>query len=596
MKFFLKKFLKHFPSFSKNLLDRKDSKYKLGQIAVLCRSNKACELVAKNLENMGIRAAAEQGDIMNTPECQLAVAALRYMNTDFDTLALTEIVSLSPFHKSHKNWLAEIMERSANEETRETRFDEWKNDALIMGVSGERDNVTGFDLMQALEMAIEKVGLVETIAIWTKPEQRFGNLDRLRAACAEYVEYSRVQRSAATIAGFIGHLKETETKQAQGVGEDAVQVLSYHKAKGLQWPVVVLADVGYALRYDAFGINVEAESDFDAVQPLKDRFIRYWPWPFGGANNVEGLDQPKEATPEYKSAKEEAAAEARRLMYVGMTRAEDGIVIAVKSRFGKMETAWLDVLNNKAGAPVLRLPADPGEHALEIGDAVIPILTKQYDPGSFADDAGWRHRDTFVAPLASNKEHPAAKLVASARIDAALVKRAKIAHKYDMKTKLVVTDRFDAQILGDAVHAFLGVDTGSKSIDEKLALAERLVTNWGIDKNIKFDALVAVGEELSQFVGSRFPGAEVAREWPVTYRNGDGQLMQGPIDFLAETPDGFVIVDHKTYSGTNPEKKALSYAPQLATYKEAVEAATGKPIIGTFIHMPTAGLVFELLL
>ena len=63
---------------------------------------------------------------------------------------------------------------------------------------------------------------------------------------------------------------------------------------------------------------------------------------------------------------------------------------------------------------------------------------------------------------------------------------------------------------------------------------------------------------------------------------------------LLETPEGYVVIDHKSYPRADAQEHAKEYAPQLAAYKEAVEKATGKSVLATLVHMPVVGLVFEL--
>ena len=61
-----------------------------------------------------------------------------------------------------------------------------------------------------------------------------------------------------------------------------------------------------------------------------------------------------------------------------------------------------------------------------------------------------------------------------------------------------------------------------------------------------------------------------------------------------ELPDGYVIIDHKSYPGQDSEERATKYAPQLRAYKEAVEKATGKPVIDTLLHLPVSGLILRI--
>jgi len=63
----------------KDLLSRRDDT-RPGDIAILCRKNDQCEAVSASLETLGIRASVAQGSLLETRECSLAVAALRYMH------------------------------------------------------------------------------------------------------------------------------------------------------------------------------------------------------------------------------------------------------------------------------------------------------------------------------------------------------------------------------------------------------------------------------------------------------------------------------------------------------------------------------------
>ena len=98
-------------------------------------------------------------------------------------------------------------------------------------------------------------------------------------------------------------------------------------------------------------------------------------------------------------------------------------------------------------------------------------------------------------------------------------------------------------------------------------------------------------ERLEAFLDAHYPGARRYREWPVALRTDDQRRMQGWIDLLLELPDGYVLIDHKSYPGADALRHAAQYLPQLNLYREAIETATGKPVVATLVHLPVAGVV-----
>ncbi len=59
-------------------------------------------------------------------------------------------------------------------------------------------------------------------------------------------------------------------------------------------------------------------------------------------------------------------------------------------------------------------------------------------------------------------------------------------------------------------------------------------------------------------------------------RSHDGVLVQGAIDLLAKTGDGYKVIDYK-YSHKNDEEIIATYSEQLALYKKAVSLITHTP-------------------
>jgi len=96
-----------------------------------------------------------------------------------------------------------------------------------------------------------------------------------------------------------------------------------------------------------------------------------------------------------------------------------------------------------------------------------------------------------------------------------------------------------------------------------------------------------------------YPGAGLLTEVPllgaVETAAGPRTLM-GYADLVLETPQGLVLVDHKSHSSGKDDhlrEAAVGYAPQLLGYATLIEMATGKKIIATLIHFPFAGRIVE---
>src|ERR1019366_3021685 len=98
-------------------------------------------------------------------------------------------------------------------------------------------------------------------ARWPDPAQRQSNLDALRALTRPYEEHCGHRREAATVAGLLRYFDEAAevrlvrdeeiASDDQHVGGDhAVTILTYHRAKGLEWPVVILASLNKEPRRD----------------------------------------------------------------------------------------------------------------------------------------------------------------------------------------------------------------------------------------------------------------------------------------------------------------------------------------------------------
>ena len=576
----------------KDMLGRRD--LRPADVAVLCRTNDQCAAIATALEGIGIRASVPHGALLATREVQLVLAGMRYLQDRRDSLSLAEIVHLSPLHHAHGEWLTSSIQAP------EVIDADWQSDPLVEALDGLRKRLHRHTPMELLEATIDALRIPETVSAWSRTGLRSANLDALRGACDTYCDRCRSRGTAATIGGYIAYLSGAEEKQASGSGDDTVHVLTYHKAKGLEWPVVVLTSLGDNLtaKSSALGVGIVPADEFDPEQPLAGRSIRFWPkWYFGGTK-FEPFEDRLFGCMEERTAKEAGLREAQRLLYVGMTRARDGLVFAmrktVKNDSASLETAWFDLLTDAAGVPAVAWPTDPGPQTLHFGDVKIPIHAHEYDAesGDAAADAG-EDRQYRVPRVEGVITYPRAR-VSPSSLTSDPADDVVVEQVATLGDRIPLGVNADMQRLGSAIHVYLAADDPTHDRVRRLALANRVLANWDVDSALAPEALLEINDRLMTFINDRWPGATIRKEWPVSLRTDDDVVMQGWVDMLVETEDGVVIIDHKSYPGCSAEDMLRKHSGQLRQYSSALEKVIKRPIASTLLHTPIQGCMYAI--
>ena len=215
----------------------------------------------------------------------------------------------------------------------------------VIGRLRERRHLLGLDGLLEEAMAATDYRAVQSA--FPDYRQRLANLENLLELARGYARLGRGE-----IGDFLSYLEAMERLEIRegevsaAGGREAVTLLTVHRAKGLEFPVVFLPDLGRTVNGRRPEVLVDEEGRIG--------------FRFGA--KAEG-----KATPIWREIDErigiEEEAEAKRLLYVAMTRARDYLVLVGSGRRGgKNWLAWL--------AETVPLPEE-GERVLYPGGELV---------------------------------------------------------------------------------------------------------------------------------------------------------------------------------------------------------------------------------
>jgi ATP-dependent helicase/nuclease subunit A len=371
------------------------------------------------------------------------------------------------------------------------------------------------------------------------------------ARVEDFLEYIETLKSAGAREG-----------EAPSEAQGAVRLMTVHKAKGLEFPVVVLADA-----------SRQAPTDYARIMLSREMGVVARP---GRRTDEEPVS--------YRLAKaidrEEEQAEEQRLLYVGATRAQERLIV-IGYRGGQHGSSWFSQL----------MEALPEESSSVAGAATGPVLRLPDTGGLIA----LRTVRDFPAPA----RHPASPPPVPPE-DATLTPLYRVVPEHDFEIsddKLLLLEttrkrrqglfatrtREGATLVGNLVH--LAIRRGIFPGDARLRpLLEAGVRQAGVLDAAEARAHIAEVEQMLERlqVDSRwaeFEGGRRYHEVPFSVSEGEG-VSSGYIDMLAEAgPRAWRVVDFKTTRiKTEAELERLlqtEFRPQLARYRRAVERQVG---------------------
>jgi ATP-dependent helicase/nuclease subunit A len=383
------------------------------------------------------------------------------------------------------------------------------------------------------------------------------------------------QSEPPTLQGFLHWLRicDPEIKRDLEQERDEVRVMTVHGSKGLEAPIVFLADTCAFKAADNAIVPV-------ALKNAPPEAPKLAVWALKAARRIEAVEAACEAI---KTAERE---EYHRLLYVGMTRARDRLYVGgFENGLGRAKGCWWDLIDaglgsrltegkDALGMPVRRMEcpqavpceAAPRTHAPR-WDGAFPDWLRQAAREELA--AGIINPSKLVAsapksdapadPKASSPDAPAAAVPAAS--PEAPSERSKASRGYALMRGTL------AHRLLEALAPLPRKDW--TRVGTRVLTAEGDALSEKARKRLLDGVTAILGEpDFAELFGPD-GRTEVAIAAEITGPDGTSQRLSGQIDRLIVRESDVLIVDFKTgaHLPASAEEAPAAYIAQLAAYR-----------------------------
>ena len=224
------------------------------EIVVLFRAGGAISVYEAALADLGhATLATTGGGFFARPEIVDLVAYLRALANPLDELALYSVLA-SPLCGCSSDVLVELALRARERETSvwellETEPPDERSAAFAVRFARARRAAAERGLGELVASAVAEFGYDRHLCALHAPERRIANVRKLERLAREFEtrEGRDLRRFAQALAvGRVGSMRETEAPPP-AAGTGAIRLMTIHSAKGLEFPVVCLADLAHQL-------------------------------------------------------------------------------------------------------------------------------------------------------------------------------------------------------------------------------------------------------------------------------------------------------------------------------------------------------------
>ena len=557
--------------------DRRQSPLQPGHIALIFRKLTQAQVYLDALRRYDIAYITDgEKHFYRRQEVIDFVNLLRVIDNPHDTIALVGILR-SPLGSMTDGDLLALRRIEGLDYLQPERLSGWNHSQTAM-VKRLYDRLAELHRLaplqpvpEAIDLLFERLPILELAAASLHGEQAVANLRKTRDMAETLAD-----RPHLTLTGFVDlmmtRVSEQPDEAESALAEeslDAVRVLTIHKAKGLEFPVVILPGLHQGSRVSRKGASIH-----------HDWSSRCYGLQMGGRSNLGALLVDKKM-----AVREEA--EQRRLLYVGMTRARDLLVLsggqtakpdhdtvlsllamALADGEGASNTKQVSTGTSQLTRVITRATAGAKRHRqtslsrMVPGPALGPILIRRQ-----ARQVEWEHRRMTPRRLTPSK-------LAGSRPDTTS-SRTVTGYGADL-----------ARLVGVCAHAVLEQWDFARPSSEINFLIEQTVQRYiGQDQprsmaDITQDLVLLFERFFSSEPYRRLQRAAVlAREVPFVMALDKHQMMEGAIDLIYRLDDRIWIADYKTddVAAEDVQDRAERYRDQAESYSRAVASSLGLP-------------------
>ena len=502
------------------------------------------------------------------------VNLLRVIDNPHDTIALVGILR-SPLGSMTDRDLLALQQNEGLDYQQQERLSGWNHPQvgivrrLYEQLAELHQIVPLRPVPDAINLIFERLPILELAAASLHGEQAVANLRKIRDMAEALAD-----RPHLTLTGFVDlmmtRVSEQPDEAESALAEeslDAVRVLTIHKAKGLEFPVVILP-----------GLHQGSKSPRKGPSIHHDWSSRCYSLQMGGRSNLGAV------LVDLKMAAREEA-EQRRLLYVGMTRARDLLVLSggqtTKPGHDTVLSLLGEVMADEEGPSMadqicigtsrltrVIIPATlvARRHRTEPlskvtpAPALGPILIRLRER-----QVKWEQRRTTPRRLTPSS-------LPGGRSEA-IFSRTEIGRDADL-----------ARLVGVCAHAVLEqwdfsrpraeIWTVIKQACRRSVAQEhpQLMGDVMEDLTVLFDSFLS-SEPYKRLQRTTVLGREVPFVMPL----GENQMIEGVIDLIYRLDDRIWVADYKTddVAAEDVQARADRYRPQAESYSRAVVSALG---------------------